>query len=55
MIDGVSELIPTNISVLSQENDEEWRSILASLHENGSVMGRILVKHMYEELISKML
>ena len=46
-----------NIRVLSSEgdNDSKWRTVLASLYQHGRVMGAILIKHIYESLLARLL
>ena len=46
-----------NIRVLSSEteDDSKWRTVLASLYQHGRVMGGILIKHIYEALLVRLL
>ena len=42
------------IVVADEENDEEWRSVLASLYDHSSIMGKILVKHICDTLLTRL-
>ena len=46
-----------NLRVLASEgeNDSKWRSVLASLYEHGHIMGSILIKHIYESLLTRLI
>ena len=45
--------IQTSLDVLALGNQEEWRSVLASLYEYGRVMGPVLAKHICDALLQK--
>jgi len=42
-----------SLQVVAATDDEQWRSVLASLYEHGSALGQILVKHMCETLLQR--
>ena len=46
--------IETKVKVIAEEDDEEWRSVLASLYDHSSIMGRILVKHICDTLLTRL-
>ena len=55
MIQTMSEANPveTQVIVLAQENYSEWHSVLTTLFQQRP-MGRILVRHMYESLLTRL-
>ena len=46
--------IETSLFVVAKENEDEWRSVLASLYEHGSALAPVLVKHMCQRLLKQL-
>ena len=56
LIKAMPKPVAVNIHVLATaEDDSKWRTVLASLYEHGNVMGSILIKHLYESLLERLL